>query len=68
MIKELKPCPKCGSDNGQAVGRVRSANRFTSASDYFVRCDDCGFVVRGYITEEAAIAAWNELEREKDES
>ena len=68
MLKELKPCPKCRSDNGQAVGRVRLGNRFVSACDYFVRCDDCGFVVRGYITEGAAIAAWNELEREKDES
>ena len=68
MIKELKPCPECRSDNGQAVGRVRLGNRFVSACDYFVRCDDCGFVIRGYITEGSAIAAWNELVREKDES
>lgn len=57
---ELKPCPNCGAKNGQTVGNTRVGNRFVGATDYFVRCDDCGFMIRGYQSEAAAVRAWNE--------
>ena len=59
----LKPCPVCGAENSHAVGKFRTGNRFVGMVDYFVRCDDCGFTVRGYATETAAIRAWNKEAR-----
>jgi len=59
MQNELKPCPKCKSNNGQAILQRRYSNRFASGSDYMLRCDDCGYEIKGFVTEEAAIKAWN---------
>lgn len=57
----LKPCPNCGSSNGHAVGRMRIGDRFTGKTEYFVRCDDCKFIVRGYVSEVESIRKWNWL-------
>lgn len=64
---ELKQCQNCGAENSQAVGQMRVGNRFVGAADYFVRCDDCGFIMRGYTTERAAVQAWNLQGARKDE-
>lgn len=59
---KLKPCPKCGSDNAQAVGKSRIG--FISYKNigitHYVRCDNCGFEVSS-ITEGLAIDKWNML-------
>lgn len=62
----LKPCPNCGADNSHAVGQMRVGNRFVGATDYYVRCDDCGFIMRGYTTEMAAVQAWNQMDVSKE--
>lgn len=58
MSDNLKPCPKCKSNNGQAVLSRRFSNRM-NMSDFIIRCDDCGYELSGFVTEEAAIRAWN---------
>ena len=63
---ELKSCPNCGAENSQAVGQTRVGNRFVGAADYFVRCDNCGFIMRGYTTERAAVRAWNQEDIRKE--
>jgi len=64
----LSPCPNCGAENSQAVGQMRVGTRFVGAADYFVRCDACGFFLRGYATENAAVRAWNQYEKEEKRS
>lgn len=65
--KTYAPCPKCGSENGHALfGRRHLISIVTSIAytDYGVRCDDCGYEVRGCMTENQAIRKWN-LESKK---
>ena len=59
-MEYLKPCPNCGSSNGQAIFRTRYVNRMVgfSGTDYGVRCDDCGYEVRGYMFMRKAVEAW----------
>lgn len=47
-MKELKPCPFCGSENIVTVG-------------YTIFCNDCGCKIEtdGFETEEQAIEMWN---------
>ena len=68
MAKELKPCPKCGSENGLATfsrRHFRSIAVNITYTDYGVRCDDCGYEVSGCVTENQAIKKWN-LENRKE--
>lgn len=59
MSDNLKPCPKCGADNAQAVGKSRIGFIGYKSIGY-VRCDNCGFGVSS-ITEGLAIDRWNML-------
>ena len=61
-MSDLKPCPKCKSDNGHAVIRRHRHSSLLvciAYTDYGVRCDDCGYEIKGYMTEGSAIEAWN---------
>ena len=60
--KTYAPCPKCGSENGHAVFSRKHLSSIAinvAYTDYGVRCDDCGYEVSGYMTENQAIKAWN---------
>lgn len=62
MSNNLHPCPKCKSDKAQAVFNRKHMNSIMiniSYTDYGVRCDDCGYEIRGYMTEWQAVRMWN---------
>ena len=63
MLDKLKPCPNCKSNNGQAIVSRKYNNGLFSATDCLIRCDDCKYEINGYVTEIAAIKAWNMIKR-----
>lgn len=55
-MKELKPCPFCGSENIRIMGN----------SNFWCMCDQCGVETQTYDTEEELIEAWNARVEEND--
>lgn len=51
-LAEMKPCPRCGSDNAQSFGTG-------SALGWFARCDECGFGVEDR-TADSTLSRWQE--------
>lgn len=52
----LKPCPFCG---GKSVMHGEFGILGQETQWYWVRCKECGAVIRAYTTEEQAADAWN---------
>lgn len=55
--KALPPCPKCKV----AGSAVLAFNR--KYKDTTISCSACGFKLMGFITNRAALQAWNEAKR-----
>lgn len=56
---KMKPCPKCQSTNKRTV-----PVKCYFATEYKVRCSDCGFEIDYFPSREEAQQVWNELPRE----
>ncbi len=66
-MENLKPCPKCHSDNGHSILTRRYSNCFATGNSYYIRCDDCGYEIGGGITEQGAVKIWNNAGELKNE-